>query len=124
MMRGASLTDETVIEASAACEEYAVVPPPEPGLACDAAPFVSNPDKNPTLTIVALAWIKFAAVPRAPTPSPNLVAAAGPVPDVGYSRNEAGDPLSLLFPDADPVARFAAENGGDDDAGSLFDGQE
>jgi choline dehydrogenase-like flavoprotein len=23
---------------------------------CDAAPFVSNPDKNPTLTIVALAW--------------------------------------------------------------------
>jgi len=22
----------------------------------DAAPFVSNPDKNPTLTIVALAW--------------------------------------------------------------------
>ena len=75
-------------------------------------------------TIVALAWIKFAAVPRAPTPSPNLVAAAGPVPDVGYSRNEAGDPLSLLFPDAEPVARFAAENGGDDDAGSLFDGQE
>jgi choline dehydrogenase-like flavoprotein len=23
---------------------------------CDAAPFVSNPDKNPTLTIIALAW--------------------------------------------------------------------
>jgi choline dehydrogenase-like flavoprotein len=22
----------------------------------DAAPFVSNPDKNPTLTIIALAW--------------------------------------------------------------------
>jgi len=68
-----------------------------------------------------VAWNDFAQAPQPATP------AAGPVLAVAPSfegRADSTDALSYLFPDAEPLARFAAEDGGadrDEGAGALFD---
>jgi hypothetical protein len=63
-------------------------------------------------------------IAQPPAAPPVLAAASAPLAE---PRADSTDPLSYLFPDAEPLARFAAEDGGADQdtgAGALFDEQD
>jgi hypothetical protein len=80
------------------------------------------------LSVAALAiasWINLAAPPRPAAPTRNPMSVSLPRPfDSADSRGTSADALSYLFPDAEPLARFAADDGEDDGAAgaeALFD---
>jgi hypothetical protein len=76
------------------------------------------------LAIAAAAgWNRFAMAPQPALPVVELAVAITPAPSAEV-RAGSTDPLSYLFPDAEPLARFAAEDRGadaDEGAGALFD---
>jgi hypothetical protein len=80
------------------------------------------------IVIGAAGWIRLAVAPQGPAPMPVLASATAQTPsNAGGNANDVSDPLTLLFPDAQPVARFAAEDGGagnDAGAAALFDEQD
>ena len=74
-------------------------------------------------------WIGFgSSPPLRPSRNPQLVAASAPSAPA-QSLGDAPDPLSSLFPDAEALARFTAEDVNDgsenaDSAARLFDDEE
>lgn len=69
----------------------------------------------------AAVWLGFSVAPQRPGQSPNLIAASAGTS--AASQDGAPDALSWLFPDAEPLARYAEEDAPNDSgnsAGALF----
>lgn len=79
-------------------------------------------------------WLELANVPQGPPQPRNPMYASTRAPGLAgemgaqvAERDSAPDALSWFFPDAEPLARYAAEDTGDDSgdsAGALFAGDE
>lgn len=72
------------------------------------------------IAVVAV-WLDLSAAPQNQGRSPNLVFAANGA--AVSSRDGSPDALAWLFPDAEPLSRYAAEDTPDDSgasAGALF----
>ena len=75
--------------------------------------------------IGTISWIDFAEAPGSVSPRSTMFVARSAATAVELPGNSA-DALSYFFPDAEPLDRFAAEDGEDDGAagaGALFDDQ-
>ena len=76
--------------------------------------------------LAAVSWIDFTAPQRPASRNPDFLSAPAPLASAESPGSSAGA-LSYLFPDAAPLARFAAEgNGGENTNGaaSLFDDED
>jgi hypothetical protein len=76
--------------------------------------------------VATLAWKGFPTAPQPAAPAASPVLAVGSA-SLAVPRADTTDPLSYLFPDAEPLARFSAEDGGTDQdtgASALFDEQD
>jgi hypothetical protein len=73
--------------------------------------------------LMAVSWIDLTGSPPPAPRNPEFVSAPAPSAS-GESPGGSADALSYLFPDAEPLARFAAKDGEDKDAagaGALLD---
>ena len=76
--------------------------------------------------LAAVSWIGFTASQRPASRNADFLSVPAPSAST-ESPGSSGDALSYLFPDAEPLARFATEDGdGENTAGaaSLFDDED
>ena len=74
----------------------------------------------------AAIWLDLSTATQTPLGEREAVfAAERGLQGMDQTSDTSADPLSYMFPDAEPLARYAAEdNSTDGDAGALFDDQE
>jgi hypothetical protein len=91
--------------------------------------WVSTGAISAVAVVAVTSWFGFEGSRQADPPrNPQLTSLSAPS-DLAQPRTESAEPLSYFFPDAEPLARFAAEDGSDDSgsrdsAEGLFADQE